>query len=340
MKKSIKRIFVLLLISLAVLTACQAAPGQSAAKTQAAVITSQNAAQLAPAAQTLEGSAFNDIVWAADGSALLAVSGNGAVRFSADTLEKLETFSFDSPAALYAASPDGKTIAFSNDNYNAFLVDIQVTENAQSIYSPTYLGNFDFSPDGKTLLSTSLDEIAVTLWDVASGSQVQTISGFETAAPVYSAKFSQDGKHILWIARGTLQLTDIATQEFGPVFSHEDFVAAAALSRDGSLLASAAAGTVNGEFTPAVYLWDAASGELKTTLTYPEAFNAVVFSPDGGLVAASAGGTLIFWNVADGQQVAEIAAGSEDIFGLAFSPDGVSLAASGSAGTITLWQVK
>jgi WD40 repeat protein len=340
MKKTIQQIIVSSLIGLAIMTACQPVAGQSAVKTQTAVIISRNAAQLAPAAQARAGSEFNDIVWAADGSALLAISGSGAAKFSAAALEKQETFSFDNPAALYAASPDGKTIVFSNDNYNAFLADIQATENAQSIYSPTYLGNFNFSPDGKTLLSTSLDEIAVTLWDAASGAQVQTISGFETAAPVYSAQFGEDGQHILWIARGTLQLSDIATQDFGPVFSHEDFVSAAALSQDGSLLASAAAGTVNGEFTPAIYLWDASNGELKTTLTYPEAFNAVAFSPDGSLLAASAGSTLVFWKTADGQQIAEIDAGSEDIFGLAFSPDGASLATSGSAGTITLWQVK
>ena len=63
---------------------------------------------------------------------------------------------------------------------------------------PTGSATLTFRRTAATLLATSLDQIQVTLWDTASGEQVQTISGFETAAPVYSAKFGEDGKHILW----------------------------------------------------------------------------------------------------------------------------------------------
>jgi WD40 repeat protein len=341
MRKNILRIIISSMLILTILAACNEVPTEQATpETQKKVISSQNVTQLAPAFQASEADTLNDLVWASDSSALIAISGSEAIRYSADTFEKQETFSYDNPAALYAASPDGKTIAFSEDSYNIFLVDIEVTSNASTIYSPAMLGTLDFSPDGKTLLSTSMDDIAVTLWDAASGAQLQTITGFETAAPVYSAKFGEDGKHIIWFARATVQLYDIASQEFGPEMSHEDFVVDEALTKDGSLVATAAAGTINGEFLPVIYLWDAASGELKATLTYPEAFNAIAFSPDGSLIAASSGSKLIFWNVADGQQIAEIAGGDEDIFDLTFSPDGISLATSGANGTITLWQVK
>ena len=231
-------------------------------------------------------------------------------------------------------------MAFSDADNNIFLADIQVTENAKTFTAPFYIGRLDFSPDGKTLLSTSMDEIALTLWDAASGKQLQTITGFETAAPVYSAKFGADGKHIIWFARGTVQLYDLASQKFGPVMSHEDFVSDETLSQDGSLVATAAAGTVNGEFTPAIFLWDAASGKLKNTLTNPDGLNAIAFSPDGSLIAASTGSKLLFWDTANGKKTAEISAGSEEILGLAFSPDGTSLATSGVNGTVALWQIQ
>jgi WD40 repeat protein len=347
MKKHFLQTLLACLLILAAVTACQAgtaptaAPGEQATpKIQKPVITSQNAGQLKAAHQAASGSAFNDVVWAADGSALLAISGSGAARFSTESLEKQETFTYDTPAAFYAASPDGKTVAFSDADNNIFLADIQVTENAKTFTAPFYIGRLDFSPDGKTLLSTSMDEIAITLWDAASGKQLQTITGFETAAPVYSAKFGADGKRIIWFARGTVQLYDLASQKFGPVMSHEDFVSDETLSQDGSLVATAAAGTVNGEFTPAIFLWDAASGELKNTLTNSDGLNAIAFSPDGSLIAASTGSKLLFWDVANGKKTAEISAGSEEILGLAFSPDGTSLAASGVNGTVTLWQVQ
>ncbi len=340
MKTKNLRTLMLSVLILSMLAACQAVPTATKAKTPIAVISSQNAAQLTAAQQAAGNGSLNDLVWALDGTALLSVNGSGAVRYSSADLEVQETFSFDHPAALYAASPDGKTLAFSEDSYNIYLVNMEVTQNACTIYSPAMLGNIEFSLDGKSLLGTSIEEILVTLWDAASGAQLQTISGFETAAPVYTAKFGEDGKSIIWISRGSVQLSEIASQELGPVMSHEDFVVSAALSPDGSLLASAAAGTVNGNFMPVIELWDTASGKVSATLTYPEAFNALAFSPDGSLLAAASGSKLIFWETASHDQVAELAGGEEDIFDLAFSPDGTALATSGSTGTVTLWKVK
>jgi len=340
MKPKNLRVYMLSVLILAMLAACQAVPAVTTAKTPTAVISSQNAAQLTAAQHAAGNGSLNDLVWALDGTALLSVNGSGAVRYSSADLEIQETFSFDHPAALYAASPDGKTLAFSEDSYNIYLANMEVTQNACTIYSPAMLGSIEFSPDGKALLGTSMEEILVTLWDAASGAQLQTISGFETAAPVYTAKFGENGKRIIWISRGSVQLSEMDSQELGPAMSHEDFVVSAALSPDGSLLASAAAGTVNGNFMPVIELWDTASGKISATLTYPEAFNALAFSPDGSLLAAASGSKLIFWDTVSYEQVAELAGGDEDIFDLAFSPDGTALAASGSNGTITLWKVK
>ncbi len=343
MKKHILYITILSLLIAATMSACQSAPAageQTTPKIQKSVITSQNAAQLQAAFMTTLGSGMNDLVWAEDDSALIAINDSGAARYSADKLEKQETFTYDTQAAFYTASPDGKTIAFSDANNEVFLANLQATENAKTFTAPFYIGRLDFSPDGKTLLTTSLDEIAITLWDAASGKQLQTISGFETAAPVYSAKFGADGKHIIWFARATVQLYDLESGQFGPVMSHEDFASDETVSKDGSLVATAAAGTIDGNFTPAIFLWDAASGELKNTLTNPDGLTAIAFSPDGSLIAAASNGKLLFWDIASGKKTAEIAGGSEDIFNLAFSPDGTSLATSGTNGLITLWQVK
>jgi WD40 repeat protein len=95
-----------------------------------------------------------------------------------------------------------------------------------------------------------------------------------------------------------------------------------ALTSDGSTIATAAAGTINGEFTPAIFVWNAASGDLKFTLTNADPFPAIAFSPDGSLIAAASGTNLYFWSAADGQKITVIPTGSESILELAFAPNG------------------
>ena len=334
MKKNILRLITPAIVILLAAAACQIiAPPPT-------VITNENAAQLGIAAQVSTGEMLSDLVWANDSSSITALAGTGASRLDTETLEVLDDLSFETSAQLYAASPDGKTVAFSEDSYNIFLVDFSVTANALSIYSPDWLSTIDFSPDGATLLATSLDQIRVTLWDTASGEQVQTISGFETAAPVYSAKFGEDGKHILWISRGRVQLSDISSQQLGPEFSHEDFVVSAVLSPDGGLLATAAAGTVDGTFTPAIFLWDAASGELTAILANGDMFNAIAFSPDGSLIAASIDGAILIWDTVAQEKAAEIPWGSDSIYELAFSPNGAYLAAGSLEGDVAVWKIE
>jgi WD40 repeat protein len=340
-KKNFRLFLVVGLIALA-LAACQtptAAPAATETPATAPVISADNAASLQAAHQTSEINTISDLVWSTDSGILVALSSSGAARYNGANLEKIDTFTFDATAGVYAASPDGKTLAFSEDYYNLFLADASQTRDALTIYSPEMIGLADFSTDGSSLLTTSMDTIMVTLWDVTNGDVKASLDSFETAAPVYSAHFAADGQHIIWVARATVQLQDIATQEMSPVFSHEDFVSSVALAPDGSQLATAAAGTINGEFSPAIFLWNPASGETNAILSNPDPFNVVTFSADSSLLAAASGSTILMWNASTYQPVASIATGGDDISILAFSPDGSSLASVDTSGNITLWQV-
>ena len=328
----------LIILALAACQVATAVPEATTAPSQPG-ITAANAAALQAAHQTSEVNQVSDLVWSTDGNILIALSSSGAARYNGSDLEKIDTFIFDSPAAIYAASPDGKTLAFSDDSYNIYLADASQTLDALTIYSPEMVGAADFSPDGSSLLTTSMDTIMVTLWDVNTSDVKTSLDSFETAAPVYSAYFGADGQHIIWVARATVQLQDIATQEMSPVFSHEDFVSSVALAPDGSQLATAAAGTINGEFVPAIFVWNSASGETNAILSNPDPFNAVTFSADSGLLAAASGSTILMWDATTYQPVASIAAGGDDISILVFSPDGTSLATVDRSSNITLWQV-
>ena len=179
-----------------------------------------------------------------------------------------------------------------------------------------------FSPDGKTLASTSEDE-TVRLWDVQTGVLKRTLVGHE--AWVLSVVFSPDGNTlasgssaarilesdrdipiILWnVETGRIQQT---LMEHGGWWVHN-----LTFSPDGKTLASASEAEVR--------LWDAGTGALKHIITenvtriggYTQTttedrahIKSIAFSRDGktlvGAGEVSLGGRVYLWDVGTGRR--------------------------------------
>jgi WD40 repeat protein len=168
--------------------------------------------------------------------------------------------------------------------------------------------------------------------------------------------FTRDGKALLTAGEdGTAHLWDLGTgkeiRRFGPkqgnpgnglhawpgavlVFTGYGGNSSVALAPDGKVLAI---GSPDGT----VQMWDVATGkELSQFKAPPNSFGALVFSPDGKTLATRGGDqTIRLWETASGKEVRQIAHENkpgQGIFfigdpftsaGLAFSPDGKSLAA-------------
>ena len=145
---------------------------------------------------------------------------------------------------------------------------------------------------GPVLASGGVDK-KIVLWDVATGKAQQSLTA---TAVIRALAVSPDGK--LLASAGdepSLQLWDVATAKPGLKLSgHTDWVAALAFSPDGKTLAS-------GGYDGTVKLWDAAAG--KKLVDVPVKAATVAKQPPPA---------------------------DNAILGLAFSPDGKTLAVGGT----------
>jgi len=302
-------------------------------------ITPENFSQLELSATGTISNPYK-IVWAQDAQTITAITEGSASLLNAQTLEVEKEFSYEFPASLSsAASPDGKTVAFSDDNQNISLFDLTTGNTTASIHSDYFIGRIDFSPDGRRLLTTSEGDLLVTLWDASSGEILKTLTGFDTAAPVYSARFGDDGQHVVWTSRGRIQLTGIESGAMSMVFDHEDFVVSWALSHDGKYLATASAGMVQGHFVPLILIWDTASGETRMLMNSESSYDAIAFCPNTHLVAVAQENLITIIDLDEFRKPAELTLTGGSVAKMAFAPDGSALAAANVDGQITVWRI-
>lgn len=289
------------------------------------------------------------LTWASDSSSLGLVSqnsdANGNAVYSATVLDPALNIKYLLAATngdvFVRVSPDGHEVgAISADGGTATMYDLAQNNAAVVQISQGYrVYDITFSPDGNTFGLIDGDNMTVNLYTLSQSSDPYPLTGFTTAAPVFEAGYAGSANTLVWHARGTLQLQDIASKAMGPTFSHEDFVTAFSLSADGKVLASASAKTVNGDIQPVVELWDAASGSETNVLILPQAATSVSFSPDGSLLAVATGNDVQVWDVASATLLTTLSGHSGLVGLVAFSPDGKSLVSCGQDNQLILWQV-
>lgn len=306
---------------------------------QGELISVSNAAQMVKLAE-LPADAVYSLRWSLDGSAFWLANGNNAELYNARTLEKLAAFATSGTGQILDASPDGKTIAVTGDMKTIDFWDVLSHQKELSITPPAGFGSAEFSPDGQRFLTTATDAWEVTIWNTANGSIFDRLSGFETAAPMYLAKWGMDGDSILWIARGTLQPMDIPSKTIAGAIQHEDFIIDALVLPKREYILSAAAGTVNGKFTPLIRVstWQGKTTKVVTQLVVEEPITALTAHPYNILLAAAHGGQISMWEEGKSEPVAVIDCGVPNVTAIAFAPNGRLLLA-GTENGVQLWAV-
>ncbi|HEY2466918.1 MAG TPA: caspase family protein [Terracidiphilus sp.] len=236
----------------------------------------------------------------------------------------------------FAFSPDGRTVAGSEDNNPIKLWDVASGQELRTLAGPSFpVYAIAFSPDGHILAGSA--ENTIKLWDVTSGGEVRILAGHTNE--VHSVAVSPDGDTLASGGVGSsITLWDLTSGSLlRTLTSHSSIVDAVAFSPDGRILASAGLGAndVN------IELWDATSGRaLRTLASGKDWVFSVAFSPDGRtLASAGMDANIELWDVASGRQLHVLAGHSTIVDSVVFSPDGRTLASGSRDNTIKLWSV-
>jgi WD40 repeat protein len=231
-----------------------------------------------------------------------------------------------------AFSPDGTKLATSSEDKTVRIWDAISGKELMLIQHPEPVSVVKFSPDGKTLISSTTNEIMQ--WDAQTGKELGSFK--ETSSYINDDMcISPDGKLIAWSNElGNTKVIERSTgKEVLAVNGKLDGVNPIAFSPDGKTIAI-------GIGESKMQLWELATRRALATFEgHSSSLYTITFSPDGKrVVSSSVDNTIKIWNVATGQDLLTLRGHNHVVCSVAFSLDGQTLASSSADKTIRLWR--
>jgi cytochrome c len=179
-------------------------------------------------------------------------------------------------------------------------------------------------PDGR--LVTAGEEGRIAVWRLGAREPERVIEGHK--APISALAVSADGRVLASASwDSTVRVTPLSGGEARVLEGHQGNVNGVAFLPDGRI--------VSAGYDATVRIWPAAGAAPPVVSTLPTALNALAAAEDSEIAVGGADGVLRLLDV-KGDVVAEIPASETPITSLALSPDGLTIAAAGVRGAVTL----
>jgi WD40 repeat protein len=298
---------------------------------------------------TLEGhSDARRCLFSPDGSRLVSGGWEGTVRIwdavTRECLFVLKCRGENANRVLF--SKDGRRLAtlssggfFSNNPEPIQIWDPGRGEEIAAVAGhEEEITGFAFSPDGRSLVSSSKDG-TLRLWETETGREVATLQqprfGFNAMYWVSACAYSPNGQLIASTSLDdTLSVWDVASlEEVARFKGHKGLTSKCLFSPDGRRMVTAST-----DCTLRIWDMDTLRGVAVLSGHGGGFIQDCAFSPDGTLVAsASDDGTLKLWdaNASGGQEDAPTH--TQVVNACAFSPDGRRLVSGSADHALMLW---
>ncbi len=280
-----------------------------------------------------KGSVGN-LMFSHDGNRLIVQSSIGLWIYDTHTGVELDFIALG-PSTFIGVSPDAQTyVSLDADDIvrvrdlTTNSVKATLKADAEDIRRVVFWADRStFSADSKMFAYGVGEEIQ--LWSLTTGEQRATFTGHTKS--VDAIAFSPDGTTLASRSYdNTLRLWDVATATHKTTLSeYARGYDRLLFSQDSSKLIAVDGNTIN--------LWDIETRKQQKFRTGSNIYR-IALSPDGNTIAGGRG-DLHLWNAADGTHIAELSGHPWGVSGIAFSPDGTTLASGGGSG-LFLWDVK
>ena len=230
--------------------------------------------------------------FSADGTRVVTASQDKTAKiWNAENGELIgKPFAHEDKLMWASFSPDAKRIATSAEDKKIRIWDAASGALVSEWEYVTYIASGEFSPDGRHLLTWTMDDLTARIWDVEHGEAVG--APLQHTAQVLSARFSPDGSKIATASEDrTARLWDAVTgKPLTDPLGHPAEVTSVGFSPDGRQIVTVCA-------DKAIRIWDVETGKLIADPFPSGDTQSAQFSSDGKRLLIVAQEAVYVWDL-------------------------------------------